>query len=274
MMSNKDKFYDWNRAFIQMIMSRGCMSGPDVFIGVKNILEVYKGHRACPFSAIDVNSKADVAEMLQMFLEEANDALDVLQFKIETVQEEVKSEPEQETYSQYYVLMPTIEVESVAKLQRNYGEPELEWLKLAVTHLVEVAPDHTATTNELTNLCREGGNNTQKRKLNVTDADNALHQFTEDFYLSKVRQGRKGFKYGVGPRFLAEMDVWMKDTFGDGIWTCAVCDKTGVIGVQCPKRECETWHHRYCVDRPGKPLKACARCKTPLKLEGVASKRS
>jgi len=273
-MTGKEKFYDWNRAFVQMIMSRGCMSGPEVFTGVKNILEVYRGHRSCPFSAVDVSSREEVAEMLHEFLEEANIALEPVQFHIAQVQEEVKGDPEQETYSQYYVMRPTYEVEAVAKLQRVYGEPELEWLKLAVTHLVEQSQDHTASTNELTNLCRDGGNNTQKRKLNVTEADRALQQFTDDFYLSKIRQSRKGFKFGVGPRFLVEMESWMKDSFDEGIWNCAVCDRIGVVGVQCPKRECGAWHHRFCVDRPGKALKSCARCKTALKLEGVASKRS
>ena len=52
-------------------------------------------------------------------------------------QEEVKTNPDNRGYTQYYVLAPTFENEPIAKLQRNFAEPELEWLKLVVEHLVD-----------------------------------------------------------------------------------------------------------------------------------------
>ena len=45
-----------------------------------------------------------------------------------------------------------------------------------------------------------------------------------------------------------------------------------MVGTQCTKKGCETKFHLYCVDRGNKDPK-CTRCKTVLKLEGVASKR-
>ena len=52
-------------------------------------------------------------------------------------QEEVKTNPDNRGYTQYYVLAPTFENEPIAKLQRNFAEPELEWLKLVAEHLVD-----------------------------------------------------------------------------------------------------------------------------------------
>jgi len=269
MFGRKDDFHDWNRAFIQMLMSKGFMSGQEVFRGVKEICNSYQAHKNFP--KIDTNSAEDIAEMIDLFMEKANAALEPLQMQICKTQEEMKSILDNQTYTQYYVMTLTFENESIAKLQKNYGEPELEWLKLVAHHLVD-SDDKMANQNELINLCRDGGNNTMKKKLNVTEADKALNMFVEDGYVMKIRGSRKGFKLALGPRFLVEMEGWLKETFGEDVWQCAVCDKVGMVGTQCVKRGCETRFHLYCVDRGNKDPK-CSRCKTPIKIEGVASKR-
>merc|ERR1712013_759444 len=191
------------------------------------ICNAYQAHKNFP--KIDTNSSEDVAEMIELFMEKANAALEPIQMQICKTQEEMKSINDNQTYTQYYVMAPTFENDTIAKLQKIYGEPELEWLKLVAGHLVD-SEDKLANQNELINLCRDGGNNTMKKKLNVTEADKALNMFVEDGYLMKIRGSRKGFKLALGPRF-----------------------------------------HLYCVDRGNKDPK-CPRCKTPLKIEGVASK--
>jgi len=265
----KDDFHDWNRAFVQMIMSKGFMTGQDVYRGVKDICAKYQAHKNFP--KIDANSSEDIAEMIDIFMEKANLALEPIQLMINKTHEEAKAVGDNPTYTQYYVMAPTYENESIAKLQKNYGEPELEWLKLVAGHLVE-SEERTANLNELTNLCRHGGNNTAKRKLNVTEADYALNMFVEDGYLMKIRQSRKGHKIGMGPRFMVEMEGWLKENFGEDVWQCGICDKAGMVGTQCTKRGCEMRFHLYCVDRGSKDPK-CSRCKNPLKIEGVATKR-
>jgi len=265
----KDDFFDWNRAFVQMIMSQGLMTGQDVYRGVQRICASYKSHKNFP--KIDTNSAEDIAEMIEILLEKANIALEPIQLQISKTQEEVKSVADNPSYTQYYVMCPTYENEAIAKLQKHYGEPELEWLKLVAGFLVE-SDTRLASQNELTNLCRDGGNNTQKRKLTVTDADRAMTMFTDDGYLMKSRTSKKGFRMALGPRFMVEMEGWLKESFGEDVWQCGVCDRVGMIGTQCTKRGCEINFHMYCVDRGGKDPK-CSRCKTPLKIEGLASKR-
>eukprot|EP00092_Neocalanus_flemingeri_P015035 GFUD01016239.1.p1 GENE.GFUD01016239.1~~GFUD01016239.1.p1 ORF type:complete len:273 (-),score=89.04 GFUD01016239.1:92-910(-) len=265
----KEDFQDWNRAFVQMIMSKGFMTGQDVYRGVKDICNSYQAHKNFP--KIDTNSSDDIAEMIDIFMEKANLALEPIQLQISKTHEEMKAVSENPTYTQYYVMAPTYENESIAKLQKNYGEPELEWLKLVAGHLVETE-DRMANQNELINLCRDGGNNTAKRKLNVTEADRAMTMFVEDGYLMKVRQSRKGFKLALGPRFMIEMEGWLKESYGEDMWQCGACDRVGMVGTQCTKRGCESRFHLYCVDRGNKDPK-CSRCKTSLKIEGVASKR-
>jgi len=270
MSSKKEKYYDWYRAFVQMLMSRGVMTGQDVYKGVKLICEKYKESRDFP-SSLDINNPSEIAEMIDLFMEESNKSLEKIQLQITRTHEEIKTNPDNRGYTQYYVLAPTFENEPIAKLQKNYNETELEWLKLVAEHLVDT-DEKLGTQTELINLCRNGGNNALKKKLNVTEADRALATFLEEGYLMRVKQGKKGWKYGLGARFLVEMESWMKQTFEDDVWCCTKCGKIGMLGVECPKKNCGAKFHLYCVDVGSKDPK-CSRCKTPLKIEGVASKR-
>ena len=225
MSRRKDEYYDWYKAFLQMMMSRGVMTGQDVYNGVKSICETYKEARGFP-SRLNTNNREEMAEMIALFMDETNKALEKVQMQVIKTQEEVKTDGK---YTQYYVLTPTYENE-IAKLQRNYTEPELEWLKLVAEHLVYTSADKLGTETELINLCRNGGNNSTKKKLQITDADKALKEFVDNGYILKIRSGKKGFKYGLGPRFLAEMDGWMKSTFEDDVSCCSKCGKVMMIG--------------------------------------------
>ena len=42
MSKKQEKFHNWYRAFVQMLMSKGLMTGQEVFVGVKSICESYK----------------------------------------------------------------------------------------------------------------------------------------------------------------------------------------------------------------------------------------
>merc|ERR1719308_647100 len=80
-------------------------------------------------------------------MEKANTALEPIQMQICKTQEEMKSINDNQTYTQYYVMAPTFENDTIAKLQKIYGEPELEWLKLVAGHLVD-SEDKLANQNE------------------------------------------------------------------------------------------------------------------------------
>ena len=123
--------------------------------------------------------------------------------------------------------------EQLAKLQKHYGEPELEWLKLVAAHLVEGEEKVEKQTN-LINLCLNGGNNSSKRKMTVLEAGSALEMFTEAGYLMKVKQGARNqsVKYGLGPRFMVEMEQWLRQTFEEEVWECGKCKKVGMIGKE------------------------------------------
>ena len=267
-MSRKDKYYDWYRAFLQMMMSKGVMTGQEVFRGVKSICQAYKESRDFP-SSLNINDSREIAEMIELFLEETNKALKQINLQISKTQDEIKTDGK---YTQYYVLHPTYENDQLAKLQKTYSEPEMEWLRLVAEHLVD-QEDKLAGETALINLCRNGGNNSTKKKLNVTEADRALATFLADGYLLKVKQGKKSFKYGLGARFLVEMERWLRDTFGEDVWRCGKCGKVGMVGAQCSQPRCGATFHLYCVDTGTKDPK-CSKCKTPLKIEGVATKRN
>ena len=99
------KLYDWNRAFVQMLMSKGLMTGQEMFRGVKAICQNFTDYAGFP--KVDTTKKEDVADMIEELLEAANRALDPLRLKISQIQEEANSgSGEDPYYSQYYVLSP------------------------------------------------------------------------------------------------------------------------------------------------------------------------
>ena len=76
-MSKKpEKLYDWNRAFVQMLMSMGLMTGPEMFRGVKLICETFSDCNGFP--EMDTKNKADVADMIEELLKAAKRALEPL----------------------------------------------------------------------------------------------------------------------------------------------------------------------------------------------------
>ena len=288
MRKKPNKLYNWHKAFVQMLMSKGFMSGQEMFVGVKSICDNYREYR--DFPKMDTKEKEDVADMIEDMLEAANQALDPLRLRISTIQEEANCGSSENPYSQYYVLSPdpAYDNDQLAKLQKHYGEPELEWLKLVATRLVESEEKVEKQTN-LINLCLNGGNNASKRKMTVMEAGITLELFTKAGYLMKVKQERnQSVKYGLGPRFMVEMEDWLRQTFEDDVWECGKCQKVGMIGkktiysnsishqlliisgVKCPKRGCGQKYHLYCLSKKDPK---CILCHSPIKIEGVAVKR-
>ena len=46
--------------------------------------------------------------------------------------------------------------------------------------------------------------------------------FVEDGYVMKIRGSRKGFNLALGPRFLMEMEGWLKETLEVLVAACSV----------------------------------------------------
>ena len=233
MLKKQEKFHNWYKAFIQMMMSKGMMKGEEVYSGVKSICDTFKDFR--DFPKMDTKDPEDVADMIDEMMEAANKNLEPLRLRISKILEEANSgSQESPKYSQYYVLSPdpAYDNDQLAKLQKHYGEPELEWLKLVATHLVENTEEKVENQTKLINLTLEGGNNSSKRKMTVLEAGSALEMFTEAGYLMKVKQGARNqsVKYGLGPRFMVEMEQWLRLTFEEDVWECGKCQKVGMIG--------------------------------------------
>ena len=167
------QYGDWNRAFLQFIMcrfktvfskffsafnvfkTRGYVSGQEVFRGAKEIYERFKSSPKFPSVRLDTGDSQDVADFIDWLTKMANANLEKanIPLRLKKTFEEVKLESEN-THMQYYCLVPESQDEAISKLQRNFGEPELEWLKMVAEHLIEEEEDSLATPNTLTNLCR------------------------------------------------------------------------------------------------------------------------
>ena len=69
----KPEFPDWYKAFIQMLMSNGFMTGQEMFRGVKSICDSYSHSRNFP--KMNTKSKEDVADMIEDMLDELVDGI-------------------------------------------------------------------------------------------------------------------------------------------------------------------------------------------------------
>jgi len=277
------RFEPWHQCFVQTIMSRGYLSGPELFRSVKSICEKYKEHQRFPET--DTNNPGDVANAVADFVDLANAKLEPIQMHIVKRLDEVKGvpyksnysgqEPASDKYQQVYVLCTTYPNEDLAKLQKQYTEPELEWLKLVADEIIINSADHMARENEVVNCYLKGGQNAARKKLTASEALKVMERWIHDGYICKIPYGfgRKSNQTRIimGTRFLLEMEPWILDRYKDDVNKCTQCNKVVIIYVTCPK--CDSIYHRPCVDKPPKEPK-CKKCKEPLKIEGVASKRS
>jgi len=259
---------DWHRVFVQAVMSRGFMTGKEVFSLVKDIANEFNGKPGFPTIRMDEQQK-DINENIAVLIEDlhktANHHLDKVKFQIKKGMEELKME---DHFVQYYAFVPLEENEQIAKLQKNYTEPELEFLRLICQHLVDERVDGMDTENNLINLSLRGGLNSTKKKLTNVEATKTLRFFISQGYLIRRNtRGQKGGRIALGARLLMELECWL-EKYTD-IKKCASCSKPVVINVQCPNKNCESTFHKFCVESKSR----CTECRQTIKLEGVAAKR-
>jgi len=211
----------------------------------------------------------DIAALLEDFMKVANHSLEKVQFQIRKGYEETKCG---DTYKQFYAFVPLEENEQIAKLQRNFTEPEVEFLRLIILHLIDEKSD---TENNLINLCMQGGFNSAKKKLNTQEAAKTIKSFLTHGYLARlgakggVRAGAKGGRLVAGVRLFLELEGWLDNENNTEIEKCDSCHKPVINSVTCQIRNCSAKFHMRCVESKSK----CTICKSTLKVTGVAAKR-
>lgn len=271
--------FDWHRQLVQAVMSRGCMSGEDVYELAKAMQssETFRNKRE--FTRVDMNRedvmaiKADMAEFIEDLVETANRNLEPLHMQIKKGADEFKTpKGDVEIYKQYYVLVPTEENEAIAKLQKHYTEPELEWLKLVCEYLIDETDDRLEADTKLINLCLKGGQNSTKKKLSTVEAQKVLIMFLNDGYLVRtgaIKRGGKGGRVGLGTRLLLELDSWLLNT--TNIERCSACRRVVAMVVRCSDSECEGAYHAGCL---ANKANKCTECRKPIKVTSSAVKRN
>jgi len=272
------RFESWHQCFVQTIMSRGFLSGSDMFRAVKEICDRFKEHQRFP--DIDVDEKNDLINAVGDFVDLANTKLEPLQMHIVRRFDEVKDvpykssyngvNPPKDIYGQVYVLCTMYPNDDLAKLQKQYTEPELEWLKLVADLIVLETPDHMARENDVVACYLKGGQNTARKKLTASDAIKVMNRWIDDGYICKIPYGvgrKTGHRIIIGTRFLLEMEPWILERYKEDVNKCGSCNKIVLINVQCTN--CEAVHHYKCAEQKN----TCKKCKAQLKIDGVASKR-
>jgi len=247
------------------------MTGKEVFSLVREIETVYKGKPGFPVIKMDQSPQAvneSIAALIDDLYNTANIHLEKVKFQIKKGMEELKLD---ENYEQYYALVPLEENEQIAKLQKNFTEPEMEFLRLIIQHIVDDRTDKMDTENNLINLSMRGGQNASKKKLTNMEATKMLRFFISQGYLFRRNtRGQKGGRIGLGARLMMELECWLENNTEE-VQKCSACQKPVVIYVKCTNESCGKYFHKYCIEV--KTKSRCSECKKSIKVDGLAAKR-
>ena len=104
------------------------------------------------------------------------------------------------------------------KAMVDYAPHELEYLKKIVAALVE-SEDKELGVNEIVNLVMEVKS---KKNLQPREGEAVVKKFLEGHWL---KRNRRGDMISLAPRFLAEMEPYLKEAHPEEIATCQMCNR-------------------------------------------------
>lgn len=104
------------------------------------------------------------------------------------------------------------------KAMVDFAPHELEYLKRIIAAIME-SEDKELEVNEVVNLVMEVKT---KKNLQPREGEMILSRFLDSHWLKK---NRRGDIISFSPRFLAEMEPYLKEAHPDQVITCQLCNK-------------------------------------------------
>ena len=141
------------------------------------------------------------------------------------------------------------------KSMHSFNAHEIEYLK----YLIDAIMNHPAKTLGHTSALN-AISQVKSKKLGVLDAEQILGKLKEHKWLI-INSDYVRFH----PRFIAEMEQWLKDVYPENVNTCSACQKLVIKCLRCPNEECEAVYHMHCIyDRKVRQRGVCIKCKTDM----------
>lgn len=245
------EYGDSHRMFAQAMLSRGIVNG----LEITNLFKI-----CCQKGELEID---DPAQDKKDFLLCVNSRLSKLNLKLKNIADEV------DTDKKSFLALVNLTDRSnetsklTIKAMNTFAPFEIEYLKLIIEAIIYEPGKQVGLTMAL-NAC----SSVKTKKLGVVDAQRILDKLHQNKWLIINRD-----KLRFHPRFIAEMEPWLKDMYPDFVNTCTACQKLVIKSLYCPNEDCEGVYHIHCIyDRKVKNRGKCLRCKGAMDMKRVGDK--
>ena len=272
---------DTNRAFLQALMGRGCLT----LAQGQHIL-------AAIFSAKgeDVKPDAVTREDLEAYINAASDAVSSYDYQI-------RSSLHQVTKERSWALVNTAS-DPTTQLATTFTADEISFIKRVLDAIFDTyntprMEKMCVTMQEATALSRPPrhapdpvtGEATQTssadRGLRHSDVHRVMDELVASGWLEKSPDGF----YAPAPRALMELRTWLLDTYNDPdapadewqrIKSCEGCREVVTHGQRCAERDCPARIHDICEEALWRARRArtCPRCEREWKGDKFVGERA
>ncbi|KAG9055994.1 hypothetical protein FS842_000613 [Serendipita sp. 407] len=246
------KSKDVHRLFKQAMISRRYVSEDLACILWK------KSEEACKSLNGEIESLANPAEISD-YIQEINETLLPLSI-------EFKSRIDEVSGKRIWAMVNSMDGD-IAQMATDYSAAEINYFK-AIIDLIVLAPADAFSVSSMLAI-RE----VQKIKgtLSKAQGELTLRSFVANGWLYKTRRGR----YALSSRALIELELYLRNSFGDDVPECSQCMELCTLGVACnsvlEESGCPTYLHRHCHDnlRRANPRMKCPRCESDWTQKGA-----
>ena len=147
---------------------------------------------------------------LKDFVKCINDEIEQISLKIENICDE---ESKKKTNLMILVNRNSNGVNAMV----DFTKVEMEYLKIVLRHIMESDDKEISTIYALNRV-----NDLQGRRFSQGDAEDFLNKLVKDYWI-RYTEGNDGIK--LAPRFVKEMEPYLKDVYEDYIGECVACQK-------------------------------------------------
>ena len=250
------EYGDAHRMFVQSIMKRGVLNSNEVFDLIKLVCKKQK----IPLRNDTVGRNEDRAKFLKCIKAK----LENLGFTLKNIadEEELNDNGSKISYLAFSNNTDRSSDENGVTLKAmvTFQAFEIDYLKVIVAGIMNSELRVFKTITAL-NAFRQ----VKVRKFDMKLAQSILDKFVQHKWFI-AQDGKIRFH----PRFIAEMDQWLRDVYPDKVWTCCACpgQKLVVRAFKCPNSKCHGVYHRYCILLPkSKDKGRCKICKSEIDLK-------
>jgi non-structural maintenance of chromosomes element 1 len=263
-----------NRAFLQALMGRGCMTlgeGKSVIAAILSAEQV--SGRRITSDSIDDNT-------FRQYISKAREAVASLDYDIRTTHHQVSREQTWaliNVHSDPSTQMATSRTpDEISFIKRvldamfeTYNTPRQEVMAVTAAQARKVARP-AAPAEDVDADGEEPAQRTADRPLKHSEIEKLLPSLVAEGWFE---ENDEGF-YSLSPRSLMELRTWLVAAYNDPdtgpetwqrIKFCEACKEIVTIGQRCPERDCNVRIHDICTEaywRTRRGSRTCPRCET------------